>query len=154
MSFHPMFGIHSTPIDPAALSRELRRGQAGACVTFEGWVRDLNEGRPVTALDYEAYVPLAEKEGRRIVSEAMEKYAVIAVVGAHRIGTLAVGDLAVWIGAVAQHRSAAFDACHYVIDESKARLPIWKREQYKDGSSGWINCAVRGHGMPDKPGNG
>jgi molybdopterin synthase catalytic subunit len=139
-----MFAISSTPIDAAALSGELRRGQAGACVTFEGWVRDLNEGRAVTALDYEAYVPLAEKEGNRIVSEAMEKFGVLAVVGVHRTGSLVVGDLAVWIGVIAQHRSAAFDACRYMIDESKARLPIWKRERYLDGSSEWINCATRG----------
>jgi molybdopterin synthase catalytic subunit len=139
-----MFKISSTPIDSAALLSELRNGRAGACVTFEGWVRDTNEGRPVTALEYEAYVPLAEKEGRRIVSEAMEKFGALAVVGAHRSGSLAVGDLAVWIGVVAQHRSAAFDACRYVIDELKARLPIWKRERYADGSSEWMNCATRG----------
>jgi molybdopterin synthase catalytic subunit len=138
-----MFKISSTPIDSAALLNELRQGRAGACVTFEGWVRDLNEGRPVTGLDYEAYVPLAEKEGQRIVSEAVEKFAALTVVSAHRTGSLAVGDLAVWIGVVAQHRSAAFDACRYVIDELKARLPIWKRERYADGSSEWINCATR-----------
>jgi len=143
MSLYPMFKIASTPIDSAALLNELRHGRAGACVTFEGWVRDLNEGRPVTALEYEAYVPLAEKEGQRIVAEAMEKYAVLTVVSAHRIGSLRVGDLAVWIGVVAQHRSAAFDACRYVIDELKARLPIWKRERYADGTSEWINCATR-----------
>ncbi len=139
-----MFTISATPIDTAAFLDELRRGRAGACVTFEGWVRDLNEGRPVTALEYEAHAPLAEKEGNRIVSEAMEKFGALAVVGVHRTGSLVVGDLAVWIGVVAQHRSAAFDACRYVIDESKGRLPIWKRERYLDGSSEWINCAARG----------
>ncbi len=145
MSPLPMFTISSSPIDTPALLNELRHDRAGACVTFEGWVRDLNEGRPVTALDYEAYVPLAEKEGNRIVSEAIEKFGVLGVVGVHRTGSLAVGDLAVWIGVVAQHRSAAFDACRYVIDESKGRLPIWKRERYLDGSSEWINCATSLH---------
>ena len=144
-----MFEISPAPIDSAALLRELRRGRAGACVTFGGWVRDSNQGRPVVALEYEAYVPLAEKEGRQIASEAMEKFAVLAVVGVHRIGSLAVGDLAVWIGVVAQHRPAAFDACRYVIDEAKARLPIWKRERYADGSGEWINCATR---EPHAPG--
>jgi molybdopterin synthase catalytic subunit len=151
MSHQPMFEISSTPIDIAALSSELHRGRAGACVTFEGWVRDSNEGRPVTALEYEAYIPLAEKEGLRIVSEAMEKYPVLAVVCTHRTGVLAVGDLAVWIGVISQHRSAAFDACRYVIDEAKARLPIWKRERYADGSSEWINCATRGGSASAKP---
>ena len=139
-----MFKISATPIETAAFLGELRHGRAGACVTFEGWVRDLNEGRPVTALEYEAHVPLAEKEGGRIVAEAIEKFGVLAVVGVHRTGSLVVGDLAVWIGVVAQHRSAAFDACRYVIDESKGRLPIWKWERYLDGSSEWINCATRG----------
>ena len=144
-----MFTISPTPIETATFLGELRRGRAGACVTFEGWVRDLNEGRPVIALEYEAHAPLAEKEGNRIASEAMGKFGALAVVGVHRTGSLVVGDLAVWIGVVAQHRSAAFDACRYMIDESKGRLPIWKRERYLDGSSEWINCASRGERAAD-----
>jgi len=139
-----MFKLSSVSIDPAALRRELPDQRAGACVTFEGWVRDRNEGRAVRGLDYEAYLPLAEKEGERITLEARSKYPILAAVGVHRTGSLVLGDLAVWVGVTAGHRGAAFDACRYIIDEAKARLPIWKREHYTDGSSEWVNCAVRG----------
>ena len=58
----------------------------------------------------------------------------------HRVGALAIGDMAVWVGATASHRAAAFDACRYIIEEVKTRLPIWKKEHYEEGDSGWINC--------------
>jgi molybdopterin synthase catalytic subunit len=139
-----MFRISTEPLDPAALQRSLADAHAGACVTFEGWVRDHNDGRPVLALDYEAYAPLAEKEGARILAEAREKFAIVGAVCIHRVGSLRIGDLAVWVGVSAAHRGAAFDACRFVIDETKARVPIWKKEHYADGDTAWINCATRG----------
>ncbi|HVU22962.1 MAG TPA: molybdenum cofactor biosynthesis protein MoaE [Opitutus sp.] len=138
-----MFQLSSTPLDPAALQRTLADARAGACVTFEGRVRDHNDGRAVEALDYEAFGELAEREGARIVAEARAKFDVLAVACVHRVGALRIGDLAVWVGAVAAHRAAAFDACRYVIDEAKARVPVWKKEHYADGASEWINCATR-----------
>lgn len=138
------FKISSQSIDLAALHGELLNTHAGACVTFEGWVRDHNDGRVVRALDYEAYAPLAEREGERILEEVSKKYAVISIRAVHRTGSLQIGDLAVWVGVAAAHRGAAFDACRYIIDEAKARLPIWKKEHYASGSSEWINCAIRG----------
>lgn len=96
------------------------------------------------SLDYEAFAPLAEREGERILAEAREKFSVIALGCVHRVGSLQIGDLAVWVGVAAAHRGAAFDACRYVIDEAKARLPIWKKEHYATGASEWINCAIRG----------
>lgn len=140
-----IFTIVSGPIDRAALQRELRNAHAGACVTFEGWVRDLNEGRDVSALEYEAFAPLAEKEGARILAEAREKFSLAGAAGAHRVGRLVPGDLAVWIGVTSAHRDAAFDACRYIIDEVKARLPVWKKEHYTGGAEPrWINCATCG----------
>src|SRR5687768_3776172 len=142
-----MFKISATPIDPASLQKALADQRAGACVTFEGWVRNRNEGQPVLSLEYEAYAQLAETEGERILAEARRKFAVIAVTGVHRVGHLQLGDVAVWVGVTAEHRGAAFDACSYVIDEAKARLPIWKKEHYASGATTWINCATRGeHG--------
>jgi len=138
------FSLSDRPLDPAALQRALADPHAGACVTFEGWVRDHNDGRPVRALDYEAYPLLAEKEGACILAEARARFAVTAAVCAHRTGALAIGDLAVWVGVAAAHRGAAFDACRYLIDEIKARVPIWKKEHYADGTSGWIAGASRG----------
>jgi molybdopterin synthase catalytic subunit len=118
--------------------------RAGACATFEGRVRNHNEGRAVEALDYEAYGPLAEREGERIIAEAREKFRIIGALCVHRTGSLSLGDLAVWVGVTAEHRAAAFDACRYIIDEIKARLPIWKKEHYAGGATEWINCATRG----------
>jgi molybdopterin synthase catalytic subunit len=140
------FKITPEPIDPLALKRELERSTAGACVTFEGWVRNHNDGEAVQALEYEAHVGIAEKEGARIVAEALEKFAVTAIRCEHRIGKLAIGDCAVWVGVSADHRGPAFDACRYVIDEVKARVPIWKKEHYASGATGWVNCATRAAG--------
>jgi molybdopterin synthase catalytic subunit len=137
------FKITSAVIDPAARKRELMQDAAGACVTFEGWVRNHNEGEAVQALEYEAHRAIAEKEGARIVAEALERFAVAAVRCEHRIGKLAIGDCAVWVGVSAAHRGAAFDACRYVIDEAKARVPIWKKEHYASGATGWVNCATK-----------
>jgi molybdopterin synthase catalytic subunit len=143
MSLATSFKIVSAAIDPAARKLELTRSTAGACVTFEGWVRDHNDGEAVQALEYEAHVGLAEKEGARIVGEALQRFAVTAVHCEHRVGKLAIGDCAVWVGVSADHRGAAFDACRYVIDETKARVPIWKKEHYASGATGWVNCATR-----------
>ncbi len=115
----------------------MRRPAAGALVTFEGWVRDHSAGRRVSALEYEAYAGLAEREGERIALEAERDFDVEAVRCVHRVGRLAVGDVAIWIGVTAAHREAAFAACSRVIDRVKERLPIWKKEHYADGSSAW-----------------
>jgi molybdopterin synthase catalytic subunit len=141
------FTISSTPIDAAALQRTLADARAGACVTFEGWVRNRNEGQPVRSLEYEAYQLLAETEGAKILAEARAKFALLDAVGVHRVGHLHLGEMAVWVGVTAEHRGAAFEACRYLIDEAKARLPIWKKEHYASGATAWINCATRGeHG--------
>jgi molybdopterin synthase catalytic subunit len=137
------FKITSHPIEPAELKSSLETDSAGACVTFEGWVRDHNDGAPVVALEYEAHSAIAEQEGAKIVGEAVERFAVMAARCEHRVGKLAIGDCAVWVGVTAVHRGAAFDACRYIIDETKQRVPIWKKEHYRDGQSGWVNCATR-----------
>ena len=134
-----MFSISATPIDIASLRRELEAARAGAVLCFEGRVRDHNDGRAVDGLSYQAYAELAEAEGRRIVEEARAKFAVEHIVCVHRIGDLALGDIAVWTGVSAAHRGAAFDACRYVIDQVKERVPIWKREHYVEGTSEWLH---------------
>ena len=133
------FLLSDQPIDSAALARALADASAGACVTFEGWVRNENAGRPVQRLDYQAYVRLAEAEGERIVGEAKQRFTLVDASCVHRIGALAIGDLAVWVGASAAHRDAAFAACRYIIDEVKQRVPIWKNEHYSSGESGWLH---------------
>lgn len=135
------FNLSSLPIDAASCGSILVDDGAGAFVTFEGWVRDRNEGKAVTRLEYEAFWPLAEKEGERIIAEAFERFAIRGARCVHRVGDLALGDLAVWVGVTAEHRGAAFDACRYIIDQTKARVPIWKREYFADGTKSWVNAA-------------
>ncbi len=135
-----MFFLSKEPIRAVEAGKQLANHEAGAMVTFEGWVRDHNGGRSVKSLDYEAFEPLAEKEGCRILAEARENFPILSVTCVHRIGPLALGDLAVWVAVTAKHRDAAFGACRYIIDEVKKRVPIWKKEYYNEGDSGWINA--------------
>ncbi|HSX62033.1 MAG TPA: molybdenum cofactor biosynthesis protein MoaE [Tahibacter sp.] len=133
------FRLSDQILDAAGLSRELASASAGACVGFEGWVRNHNDGKAVQKLAYQAYAPLALAEGERIMAEAAARFAIERAICVHRTGELAIGDLAVWVGVSAAHRDAAFAACRYVIDEIKRRVPIWKNEFYRDGASGWLH---------------
>ena len=134
-----MFELTDQPIDSAALRARCGRAEAGACVVFEGWVRNHHLGRPVTRLEYEAFDELTWREGEAIVAEAEPSYPGSRVLCVHRTGTLSVGELAVWIGVTAPHRQAAFLACRQVIEELKRRLPIWKKEHHPDGAAEWVN---------------
>lgn len=134
-----VFAISETPIDVASLRQSLEAQGVGAVVCFEGRVRNCNEGRAVDGLSYQAYIELAEAEGARIVAETRERFVIEAIICMHRVGDLALGEVAVWAGVSAGHRAAAFDACRYVIDQVKARVPIWKREHYVEGASEWLH---------------
>lgn len=133
------FALSDVPIAVDAEKAALGHAAAGACVTFEGWVRDHNEGRGVLGLDYQAYGVLAQSEGEAVLAEAAARFDLREARCVHRTGRLEVGELAVWVGASADHRGAAFDACRWIIDEVKRRVPIWKNERYADGSSGWLH---------------
>src|SRR5512135_1095076 len=133
------FRLSEQPVDVAACARGLVDAGAGACVTFEGWVRNQNAGRAVQRLEYQAYAPLARAEGERILVEAKQRFALLDATCVHRVGALAIGELAVWVGVSAAHRDAAFAACRFIIDEVKLRVPIWKNEHYADGESGWLH---------------
>lgn len=138
-----MFRFTHEPIDPGSLRPLLDDPAAGGHCSFEGWVRNHNEGRAVLRLEYEAYESLGVKEGERILAEAADRFAIVKAACVHRVGRLEIGEMAVWVGVSAAHRDAAFAACRYIIDEVKDRVPIWKKEHYAAGESGWINCAVR-----------
>ena len=135
-----MFRFSSTPLDDSTLRAELSDPACGGYAAFEGWVRDHNEGRGVLRLEYEAFAPLACREGERILAEAGTRFGVRRAWCAHRVGALAIGDIAVWVGVSAAHRGECFEACRYIIDQVKRRVPIWKKENYQDGDSGWVNC--------------
>jgi len=134
------FRLLQSAIDTGASRLELLDGSAGGYVSFEGWVRDHNEGRAVRRLEYEAFADLAVKEGDLIVAEALQRFPIKHALCVHRTGELAIGELAVWVGVSSAHRGEAFDACRYIIDEVKHRVPIWKKEHYRNGDSGWVNC--------------
>jgi molybdopterin synthase catalytic subunit len=134
------FRFTETAIDTADAYRELQDLGAGGYVSFEGWVRDQNQGQEVTRLEYEAFQELAVKEGERIVAEALRRFPVKHALCIHRVGSLSLGDMAVWVGVSSAHRGEAFDACRFIIDEVKQRVPIWKKEHYRSGDSGWVNC--------------
>ncbi len=133
------FTLKDTPFDTATLRAELLDERVGGYASFEGWVRNHNADRAVTGLRYEAYLALAESEGAKVIDEALAKFDILDARCAHRIGDLAIGELAVWVGVSAEHRDAAFAACRYIIDEVKARVPIWKHERYVEGNAGWLH---------------
>jgi len=135
-----MFRFSSTPLDESTLRTELSDPACGGYAAFEGWVRNHNEGLRVRRLEYEAFEPLAIKEGERIIAEAIARFGVEHAACVHRIGALEIGENAVWVGVTARHRDEAFRACRYIIDEVKHRVPIWKKEHYENGDSGWVNC--------------
>jgi molybdopterin synthase catalytic subunit len=134
------FRFTQSAIDTAAARRELLDFGAGGYVSFEGWVRNYNEGQEVTRLEYEAFEALAVKEGGRILAEAAARFPIKRALCIHRVGTLDLADMAVWVGVSSAHRGEAFDACRFIIDEVKHRVPIWKKEHYRSGDSGWVNC--------------
>ena len=133
------FSFSSTTVDIAAHRGALEDPAAGGYASFEGWVRNHNEGHAVTRLEYEAFEALAVVEGTRIVDEAIARFGVIDARCVHRVGDLALGELAVWVGVGAAHRDAAFGACRWIIDEVKAHVPIWKHERYADGDAQWLH---------------
>jgi len=135
-----VFRFSAERIDSTAEREMLTDPACGGFVAFEGWVRNSNEGRRVRQLEYEAFEPLAVQEAQKILGEARDRFGVARIACVHRTGLLAVGEMAVWVGVAAAHRDEAFRACRYVIDEVKHRVPIWKKEHYESGDSGWVNC--------------
>jgi len=134
------FAFAHEPVSGEQVRRLVADGASGAYVAFEGWVRDHNEGRQVLRLEYEAYETLGVKEGERILREAEERFGTASTYCVHRLGLLEIGDIAVIVGISTPHRDEAFAACRYIIDEVKHRVPIWKKEYYDNGDSGWVNC--------------
>lgn len=134
-----MTHLSSAPLDLARLVAAVESADRGAIVTFLGAVRDHHGGRAVSRLEYSAYAPMAEAECARIVAEAEARWPV-RIALEHRIGALEIGDAAVAIAAAGAHRAEAFDACRYVIEEVKRRVPIWKKEFYADGTVEWVGA--------------
>jgi molybdopterin synthase catalytic subunit len=128
-----LFRVLDTPLSVAEATAAVSAPDIGGIDLFLGAVRDHNAGRAVTRLEYHAYVSMAEKEMRRIAEEIAGELPGVRLAALHRIGSLAVGDLAVVCAAGAVHRGEAFQACRALIDRIKHRVPIWKREHGRDG---------------------
>ncbi len=126
------------PIDVGSLLAEARPSDGGICL-FLGVVRNENEGKETTRIQYEAYGPMAEAEMARIARKLAEEWPKARIRIRHRVGRLAVGELSVAVFATAPHRAEAFAACRAAIDRIKKTVPIWKKEFHPDGSSEWVN---------------
>ncbi|HZG43874.1 MAG TPA: molybdenum cofactor biosynthesis protein MoaE [Longimicrobium sp.] len=126
------------PIDPARLLDDTLSPDDGAALLFWGVVRNQNDGRPVSHLEYSAYTEMAEREMRRIADEARERFGTGAIRVIHRTGKLAIGEASVAIAVASPHRAEAYEASRYVIEQLKQRVPVWKREGYVDGDAGWV----------------
>lgn len=129
----------TTPIDSGALLQEVASSACGASTLFIGTVREVNEGRPVTGIEYTAYDAMAEREMRRIVEEAASRFGTERIVVEHRTGYLGLGEASVVIAVAHAHRAPALDASRYIIEELKMRVPVWKREHYVDGTREWVD---------------
>jgi molybdopterin synthase catalytic subunit len=132
--------IRDTPLSVDEVYQAVLADEAGGIALFAGAVRDHDHGEPVTGLSYQAH-PSAGAELRRVAEEVAEKFPALGVAAVHRVGDLAVGDLAVVVAVSCAHRGDAFEACRMLIDELKATVPIWKHQQFGDGSSEWVGCA-------------
>ncbi|MGC6427758.1 MAG: molybdenum cofactor biosynthesis protein MoaE [Akkermansiaceae bacterium] len=144
----PPFFIQDTPLDLTALRCDFADATCGAVVAFEGLVRNHHEGRSVTRLHYEAHPVLADKEGQKVLVETLEKFPITHALAIHRVGTLEIGEPAVITLTASSHREAAFEANRYLIDEIKARVPIWKHEFYTDGTDEWTSPCPNCGGGP------
>jgi molybdopterin synthase catalytic subunit len=131
--------VVARPIDAAALLAEVAHSAAGATAAFVGTVRETNLGRPVTGIEYAAYTAMAERELATIARDVAERFAPLRLVVEHRTGTLGLGDISIVIAAAHPHRGPAMDAMRAVIEAVKARVPIWKREHYADGTREWVD---------------
>lgn len=136
--------ITRDPIAAEALVRAVAHQANGATSLFLGTVREMNDGRAVTGIDYHAYEAMAEAEMGRIADEVARAYPGIRIAVSHRIGFLALGEISVAIAVSHAHRAPAMDATRFVIEALKRRVPIWKREHYADGSREWVDPTAGG----------
>lgn len=135
-----------TPIDVSAIAAEVASPDNGALSVFVGTVRNVNDARAVDGIEYNAYAPMAEREMDAIAHEASERFGTPHVVIVHRTGYLALGEASVAIAVASPRRAPAMDGTRWIIEQLKARVPIWKLEHYTDGSREWVQHGVRGSG--------
>lgn len=143
-----MHALTHDPIDAHQLTESVRSPQAGAVITFLGTVREMTAGRQTVALNYEAYPGMAEAKLAELELEARRRWPIDKVVIVHRLGRLELGDISVAIAVSCPHRQDAFDAARYLIDTLKVTVPVWKQENWADGTTEWVDPTQ------EKPGSG
>ena len=134
------------PIDATALLARVARPSNGAVLLFLGVVRDVNDGRAVSGIEYSAYESMAARELADIAREAAQRFGVTDIAVEHRLGELALQEASVGIAVAHPHRAEAYEASRWILEEVKRRVPIWKREHYVDGMREWVDptgAAVR-----------
>jgi molybdopterin synthase catalytic subunit len=129
---------HET-IDSGALTEAVRSNSAGAVVLFLGTVREMTNGRQTVALDYEAFPEMARAKFEELIAEARERWPIVKAAIAHRLGRLELGDVSVAVAVSTPHRQQAFEAGKFLIDRLKEVVPIWKRENWADGTTEWVH---------------
>jgi len=134
-----LVGVSAEPLDVAAHEAAVRHVRAGAHVVFCGVVREHDHGRDVVELEYQAH-PSVDAVLREVAGEIAAEPDVLAVAVSHRVGVLAVGDVALVAAVATAHRREAFELCGRLVEEVKHRLPIWKRQVFADGTDEWVNC--------------
>jgi molybdopterin synthase catalytic subunit len=142
-----MIRLTREPIDYQALTEAVRRADCGGVVLFLGTVRDLTDGKVTTALDYEAYAGMAEIKMAEIEQDTRSRWPVGEMGLVHRLGRLEVGDISVAVAVSCPHRAEAFAACRHAIDRLKELVPIWKKENWADGTSEWVHPGEHAPGV-------
>ena len=143
----PTARLTRAPIDTAALLGDVARPANGAVILFVGVVREVNDGRGVTGIEYSAYEAMATRELGAIALEAAERFGSPDVAIVHRLGTLELEEASVGIAVGHRHRDEAYAMSRWVIEELKKRVPIWKREHYVDGTREWVDPS--GHAVAE-----
>lgn len=137
-----MISLTREPIDTAALLQSVRSAQAGAVVLFLGTVREMTDGKRTVALDYDAHDEMALAKMQQLHEETCERWPVIAAGIVHRLGHLELGDVSVAVAVSCPHRKEAFAAGRHLIDRLKELVPIWKQENWDDGTTDWVHPGV------------
>jgi molybdopterin synthase catalytic subunit len=138
-----MIAITGSPIDHAAITEQVRSHNAGAVCTFLGTVREMTGARRTVALAYEAYPEMALKKLAGLEDEARRRWPVIELAMVHRVGHLALGEVSVVVAVSCPHRDQAFEACRWLIDTLKEVVPIWKKENWADGTEEWVHPGLQ-----------
>ena len=143
-----MIALTTEPIDTAAVLRHVQSPQAGAVVLFLGTTREFTHGRQTASLDYECYPEMAERKLAQLEAEARERWPLVECMLVHRLGHVPLGEASVAVAVSSAHRAAAFEAGQWLIDTLKEVVPIWKKENWADGTSEWVHPGLEANQRP------